>query len=95
MVKPLKSGISGEGALPKKSVFSRGLGIYRFFQGEISDDDPKLARYHLRYASKLIIKLIFVVVSYVVKAAFEGNLRRVKSAKSLAFARNLRLFGSQ
>ena len=31
---------------------------------------PKLARYHLRYASKLIIKLIFVVVSYVVKAAF-------------------------
>ena len=31
---------------------------------------PKLARYHLRYASKLIIKLNFVVVSYVVKATF-------------------------
>ena len=70
VVKPLKSGISGEGALPKKSVFSRGLGIYRFFQGEISDYDPKLARYHLRYASKRKKLLNFVVVSYVVIPEF-------------------------
>ena len=39
---------SGE---PKKSVLSRGLGICRFSHGETSDYDPKLARYHLRYAS--------------------------------------------
>ena len=44
---------SGE---PKKSVFSRGLGICRFSQGEISDYDPKLARYQLRYTSEIAFR---------------------------------------
>ena len=39
---------SGE---PKKSVFSRGFGSSRKFYAECGDWVPKLARYHLRYAS--------------------------------------------
>ena len=41
---------SGE---PKKSVFSRGLGVFQNFRFEIGGLHPKLARYHLRYASNL------------------------------------------
>ena len=41
---------SGE---PKKSVFSRDLGVFQNFRFEIGGLHPKLARYHLRYASKL------------------------------------------
>ena len=40
---------SGE---PKKSVFSRVFGSSRNLYAENGDWDPKLARYHLRYASK-------------------------------------------
>ena len=58
---------SGE---PKKSVFSRDLGVFQNFRFEIGGLHPKLARYHLRYASKCIKLLNFVVVSYVVKATF-------------------------
>ena len=40
---------SGE---PKKSVFSRVFSIFQKFKFEIGGLHPKLARYHLRYASK-------------------------------------------
>ena len=40
---------SGE---PKKSVFSRGLGVFQNFRFEIGGLHPKLARYQLRYTSK-------------------------------------------
>ncbi len=39
---------SGE---PKKSVFSRGFSVFQNFRFEIGGLHPKLARYHLRYAS--------------------------------------------
>ena len=58
---------SGE---PKKSVFSRDFGVFQNFRFEIGGLHPKLARYHLRYASKRKKLLNFVVVSYVVKATF-------------------------
>ena len=41
---------SGE---PKKSVFSRDLGVFQNFRFEIGGLHPKLARYHLRYTSLL------------------------------------------
>ena len=44
---------SGE---PKKSVFSMVFGSFRKIYAENGDWDPKLARYHLRYASKIIKK---------------------------------------
>ena len=37
--------------VPKKSVFSRDLGVFQNFRFEIGGLHPKLARYHLRYAS--------------------------------------------
>ena len=58
---------SGE---PKKSVFSRDFSVFQNFRFEIGGLHPKLARYHLRYASKRIKLLIFVVVSYVVNPEF-------------------------
>ena len=39
---------SGE---PKKSVFSRGFSVFQKINFEIGGLHPKLARYHLRYAS--------------------------------------------
>ena len=39
---------SGE---PKKSVFSRAFSVFQNFRFEIGGLHPKLARYHLRYAS--------------------------------------------
>ena len=46
---------SGE---PKKSVFSRGLGVFQKINFEIGGLHPKLARYQLRYTSKyLVLKL--------------------------------------
>ena len=58
---------SGE---PKKSVFSRGLSVFQKINFEIGGLLPKLARYHLRYASKRKKLLNFVVVSYVVNPEF-------------------------
>ena len=37
--------------VPKKSVFSRDFGVFQNFRFEIGGLHPKLARYHLRYAS--------------------------------------------
>jgi hypothetical protein len=51
-------------------VFSRDLGVFQNFRFEIGGLHPKLARYHLRYASIDKKILNFVVVSYVVKATF-------------------------
>ena len=45
MVKPLKSGISGEGEPPKKSVFSRVRGVFDFCETEIGDLLPNVALY--------------------------------------------------
>ena len=55
-----------QSGVPKKSVFSRDLGVFQNFIFEIGGLHPKLARYHLRYASKRKKLLNFVVVSYVV-----------------------------
>ena len=46
---------SGE---PKKSVFSRDLGVFQNFRFEIGGLHPKLARYHLRYASTYLFTRI-------------------------------------
>ena len=40
-----------EGALPKKSVFSRDLSVFQKNIFEIGGLHPKLARYQLRYTS--------------------------------------------
>ena len=47
---------SGE---PKKSVFSRDFSVFQNFRFEIGGLHPKLARYHLRYASKRIKTIEF------------------------------------
>ena len=39
---------------PKKSVFSRDLSVFQKNIFEIGGLHPKLARYHLRYASKML-----------------------------------------
>ena len=46
---------SGE---PKKSVLVGGVSVFQNFRFESGGLHPKLARYHLRYASKLISALI-------------------------------------
>ena len=51
-------------------MFSRGLGFFQNFRFEIGGLLPKLARYHLRYASINKKLLNFVVVSYVVNPEF-------------------------
>ena len=80
---------SGE---PKKSVFSRVFGSSRKFYAERGDWDPKLARYHLRYASKRKKLLNFVVVSYVVNPEIWPIFRSGWSAKSLVFSRGFGIF---
>ena len=49
-----------QSGVPKKSVFSRGFGIFQNFRFEIGGLHPKLARYQLRYTSKCSC---FVIIS--------------------------------
>ena len=49
---------SGE---PKKSVFSRDLGVFQNFRFEIGGLHPKLARYQLRYTSVFKISLKYYI----------------------------------
>ena len=52
---------SGE---PKKSVFSRGFSDFENLRCEIGGLHPKLARYHLRYASKIILYIKCALLLY-------------------------------
>ena len=83
MVKNMRFSVSGQtcgqtedlrnfrqSGVPKKSVFSRGFSVFQKIIFEIGGLHPKLARYHLRYASISKKLLNFVVVSYVVKPNF-------------------------
>jgi hypothetical protein len=73
---------SGE---PKKSVFSRDLGVFQNFRFEIGGLHPKLARYHLRYASNynatgdrmplLLIRNFFVPQYYIKRGWFCQELK--------------------
>ena len=71
MVKIMRFSVSGQtcgqtedlrnfrqSGVPKKSVFSRGFSVFQKIIFEIGGLHPKLARYHLRYASKLSFKLL-------------------------------------
>ena len=64
MVKNMRFSVSGQtcgqtedlrnfrqSGVPKKSVFSRGFSVFQKINFEIGGLHPKLARYHLRYAS--------------------------------------------
>ena len=67
MVKIMRFSVSGQtcgqtedlrnfrqSGVPKKSVFSRDLGVFQKINFEIGGLHPKLARYQLRYTSKYI-----------------------------------------
>ena len=49
-----------QSGVPKKSVFSRGFSVFQKINFEIGGLHPKLARYHLRYASKICVVIVVV-----------------------------------
>ena len=73
MVKNMRFSVSGQtcgqtedlrnfrqSGVPKKSVFSRGFSVFQKINFEIGGLHPKLARYHLRYASKICVVIVLV-----------------------------------
>ena len=71
-----------QSGVPKKSVFSRGFSVFQNFRFEIGGLHPKLARYHLRYASinifalkKILMPLQqeYYITSYLLCQLFSQN----------------------